>query len=251
MTTLAGAPPVNEARKAGRWLGGGWGDRDHPVEHAKYMIANTPVLEYPYQHMHVRAVFPADYYGAIMEHLPAPEQYKPLIKDYPKRGSIDLVNPPSVEALPTGQREFWRWFVGAFGSPAFMHFVLERYSPSLLGRNRDLVRPMMYLFRDAGGYGIGPHTDNFRKIVTMLFYLPRDESQREFGTSIVVPKDPANVPRHEGHGSWEDYRAVKTAQFAPNSMLSFAVTDRSYHAVRPTPPGTVRNSIQYFLVLPE
>jgi hypothetical protein len=35
----------------------------------------------------------------------------------------------------------------------------------------------------------------------------------------------------------------------PNSMLAFAVTSRSFHAVRPTPPGVVRRSLQYFVVV--
>lgn len=234
----------------GRWLGGGWGDRDHPVEHVKYRIANSPVLGYPYQHQVVTDVFPADYYAAILEHMPAPDQYRALIKDYPKRGTVELTDAGAVEALPAGgQREFWKWFVGAFSAPAFMHFALEQYAPSLVGRFRDSIRPLMFLFRDAGGYAIGPHTDSFKKVVTMLFYLPADRSQLEFGTSVCVPRDPANPPRHEGHGTWSDYRSVKTAAFEPNSLFSFAVTDRSYHAVRPTPPGTVRNSLQYFLVV--
>lgn len=221
--------------------------RDHAYEHAKYMIGNTPVLTYPFPHQHVTSVFPDYYYAQLHQHIPAADHFRPLSDTYPKRGTIELNKPGALENLPDQQRTFWSWFVQQFGSMDFMSFVLDRYAPLLGHRFRHNVRPQMYLFRDTGGYGIGPHTDTLKKVVTMLFYLPKDDSQRHAGTSIVVPKDPNHQHHPTGHETWDNYRAAKTVEFLPNSLVSFVVTDRSLHAVRPTPPDTVRQSLQYFI----
>jgi hypothetical protein len=232
-------------------VGEGVSLRDNPVAHVKYQLGNAPVLTYPYEHMHVRGVFPDDFYAEIIENFPEARHFKSLIKDYPKRGSIDLCNPAQIDGLPEPQLAFWHEFVRCFGSRNFTTFILERYSPLLAGRLKHQVKPMMYLFHDMGGYGIGPHTDTNKKVVTNLFYLPADESMMGSGTSIVTPKDPNYRQTTAGHDTWDNYWCVKTVPFEPNSMLSFVVTDKSHHAVRPTPPGTARNSLQYFIVLPD
>jgi hypothetical protein len=220
---------------------------DHPVEHAKYQIANSPVLGYPFPHQAVGGVFPADYYAQLQANFPEERHFRPLIENYPQRGTIELHAPGALDGLDAAKREFWAWFLRGFGSRDFMAFVLERYEPLLAHRFRLSVKPQMYLFRDTGGYGIGPHTDTTKKVVTMLFYLPEDDSQRHAGTSIVVPNNPGYQHRHTGHEAWDDYRAARTVEFLPNTLVSFVVTDRSLHAVRPTPPGTVRKSLQMFI----
>ena len=44
---------------------------------------------------------------------------------------------------------------------------------------------------DLTNYALGPHTDAVSKVVTLLIYLPQDDSQARYGTSIYAPKDPA------------------------------------------------------------
>ncbi|MFA6044700.1 MAG: 2OG-Fe(II) oxygenase [Phycisphaerales bacterium] len=221
--------------------------QDHALEHVKYMIANTPVRNYPYPHMAVHGVFPESYYSQILENFPGEEQFEAQIEGYPQRGTIELTKPGAMDRLPPKQRAFWNWLVQSLGSQSFMRFALESYSPLLASRFGHSIRPLMYLFRDTGGYGIGPHTDTLKKIVTMLFYLPEDDSQRHAGTSIVVPREEAYRHKPTGHETWDDYRPAKTIEFLPNTLASFVVTDRSLHAVRPTPPGTVRKSLQFFI----
>ncbi|MBI1190523.1 MAG: hypothetical protein GC200_07585 [Tepidisphaera sp.] len=222
--------------------------QDHAYEHVKYMIANTPVRPYPFPHMQVNGVFPEYYYRQMLANYPAAGFFESRIEGYPERGTIELHDPASVARLPRQQRDFWQWFMNSFGSRDFMSFVLECYAPVLGPRFGHSVKPVAYLFRDTGGYGIGPHTDTLKKVVTMLFYLPEDESQRGAGTSIVVPTDAKGYSHHPtGHESWDAYRPAKTIEFLPNTLASFLVTDRSLHAVRPTPPGSVRQSLQFFI----
>ena len=44
--------------------------------------------------------------------------------------------------------------------------------------------PQPVLYADFDGYAIKPHPDTRRKVVTMLIYMPEDESQRELGTTV-------------------------------------------------------------------
>jgi len=99
------------------------------------------------------------------------------------------------------------------------------------------------------GYGIGPHSDTRQKLVTMLFYLPSDESQRHSGTSVLVPRnggrpDPGPHDRLDG---WSQFHTVFTAPFVPNSLLGFYVTADSWHAVDRHEDSVERHSIQYFI----
>lgn len=227
---------------------------EDPLEHVKYAIANTPVSNYPYPHIHVRNVFPRDYYRQIRAHFPEQSTFKPLSERYPLRGKVCLSDPDGIAPLDTGAKDdFWSDFRRRFIHEHFTSFVLDHFSPILASRFRQNVRPDAYLFQDRGGYAIGTHTDTTRKLVTMLFYLPEEDAPAlDVGTSIVVPEDPAcrrlNLPHQE---SLEGFKVAKTVPFEANSMIAFVVTDESMHAVLPTPEGTVRDSLQYFINTPK
>jgi hypothetical protein len=218
------------------------------LEHVKYRLANAALRSWPYEHVLVEDVFPLADYADLLAHFPRAEEFRALSDRFPRRGSIELTDPEAVAALAPGQRAFWQEFLARFATPAFMSFVLERYGPVLATRYRRRVEPMIFLFRDDGTYAIGPHTDDVSKVVTNLFYLPADDAHTEYGTSILVPRDDGFEHDHTLETGWEDYVPAVTVPFKPNTLLSFAVTDRSLHAVRPLPPGAVRQSIQYFIV---
>ena len=78
--------------------------------------------------------------------------------------------------------------------------------------------PQPVLYADFDGYSIKPHPDTRRKVLTMLIYMPEDESQRELGTTVykVSPM---------GVFAWKSYGLVKvkTADFLPNTGFAFVV----------------------------
>jgi hypothetical protein len=45
------------------------------------------------------------------------------------------------------------------------------------------------LVNDKKNYGLGPHTDKLSKVISVLFYLPKDSTHQGTGTSIYIPKD--------------------------------------------------------------
>ena len=87
------------------------------------------------------------------------------------------------------------------------------------------------LVNDQTNYAIGPHTDAPHRLVTFLFYLPRDESMRELGTSVYRPKDPNFVCWGGPHHPADQFDLVRTVEFLPNRLLTFPKTERSFHGV--------------------
>lgn len=89
------------------------------------------------------------------------------------------------------------------------------------------------LVQDVTNYKLGPHTDAPRKVVTMLFYLPPDNSQLHLGTSIYLPRDPAFTCPGGPHHPHDQFARLHTNPFAPNSLFAFFKTDNSFHGVEP------------------
>ncbi len=95
------------------------------------------------------------------------------------------------------------------------------------------VRTDIHLVRDEPGYSLGPHTDAPKKVVTALFYLPRDGSLSHLGTSLYQPKVPFTDPSNKHH-EFGDFTRVATLPYLPNSLFAFARSDSSFHGVERT-----------------
>jgi len=66
----------------------------------------------------------------------------------------------------------------------------DQLQASLKG-GRVIIRTRTLLVRDHAHFALGSHTDSPNKFVTAAFYLPKDRSFEQFGTSISVPKQVA------------------------------------------------------------
>jgi hypothetical protein len=105
------------------------------------------------------------------------------------------------------------------------------------------THPRMLLFRDTDQYRIKPHPDGLGTIATMGFYLARDDSQIELGTSIYRRRSVWDTVRAGGR-----FEEVRRFPFRPNSGYAFAVINdreqKSLHGVELVPGGSgVRNTI--------
>ena len=229
-----------------------------PGLHAEYRIANAPVLAYPYPHFYLRDVFPRDYYGEIQRNLPDPTHLLSLEEGgrapgYPERFVMKIGHdrPPG----PTeAQYEFWmqlaRWvFGGSFGS-----LVLSKFDAVVSRRLQGItdmeITDELMLVHDRTRYALGPHTDSPRKVVSLLFYLPADESLAQHGTSIYLPRDRAFTCAGGPHHGFEGFDRLVTMPFLPNSLFGFVKTDNSFHGVEPfLVPGAGRWLLIYDLRL--
>jgi len=221
-----------------------------------YKIGNAPIREYPYPHVYVPEIFPAEFYAEIRRNLPAQSALKTLGElgrvrgtAYPERAVLPLAE-TSLAALEPAQRDFWngvrQWLLGR----RFADIVVGKFAPYLAQRFGDLRRVRFgfesLLVRDRTRYSLGPHTDTTSKALSFLFYLPPDASKAHLGTSIYLPKDPNFTCPGGPHYGFDRFERLYTAPYLPNSLFAFMRTDVSFHGVEPIEePGVQRDLLLY------
>jgi hypothetical protein len=223
---------------------------------ALYQVANARIREYPFPHFYINPIFPESFYLALRDHLPDISAYRRLDETgtvpkgtYEERFICDvedLEEPGSADDSGSFWGELNTWLTG----PSFAKLLMYRFSDALADRfgSDAQVRTTIEsrLVRDYSNYAIAPHTDTPRKLVSLLFYMPPDESMVDLGTSIYAPKDPSFRCEGTSHHSFERFNKVATMEFRPNSLFGFFKTDRAFHGVdRIAAPGIVRDLLLY------
>ena len=220
-----------------------------------YKIANAPLNAFPFPHLYIRDAFPPDYYARIQSMLPDPSRMVTLSETgriapglYKERFVLTFGG-EQFAALTAEQRAFWGELHGWLVGGAFRQRMLERFGPLLAQRFRGQTVAFYdeaLLVQDTTRYSLGPHTDAPRKVITFLFYLPKDESQSHLGTSLYVPKDRDFRCPGGPHYPHAHFDRVWTMPFLPNSLFIFVKTDTSFHGVEPVmDPDTRRWLLLY------
>lgn len=204
-----------------------------------YKVGNVPFNMFPYPHFYIPDVFPVSFYQRLQKNLPDPSAMRPIedvrnLKNCKERFVLGL-DQPSLATLPPEQKMFWgelaSWLVGS----RFRALVLRKFQPFIdqrfAGKGAIECHDEALLVQDITNLRLGPHTDAPRKVVTMLFYLPADDSQSHIGTSLYVPNVPEFTCPGGPHHDRKDFTLLHTNPFMPNSMFSFFKTDNSFHGV--------------------
>lgn len=225
-----------------------------PAElHLSDRIASAAINPVPFPHCYIQDVFPADFYAGIQRHLPDPMAMIPIelargAKGYKERFVLEL-NPGRLSALPETERNFWSDVAAWLLSGRLQQLMLQKFGP-FMERSADAFEfyADAMLIQDITNYKIGPHCDAPGKVITMLFYLPADDSQAHLGTSIYVPKDPTFRCPTGTHHSPEGFNRVTTMPFLPNSLFTFARSDTSFHGVEPVDDPDCRRWLLLFTI---
>jgi len=230
----------------------------HVLAHLLRRVAATPALDDPFGHFYLEDAFPADVYTRLLAHLPDPGLYGAATERHHKgeyggtvRSRYDL-SAEGVDQLPGGIRELWRGVAAALTAPKLKEAVFARLAPDLAYRYgvseaetaglTAYARPTLY--RETDGFEIPPHPDTRKKVVTMHFYLPADDSQLDLGTALYRRRVLAWPV-----GGWRQrFAKVKQFAFRPNSGYAFVVNNtlmkRSWHGRERLPAGAgVRNTL--------
>lgn len=228
-----------------------------PAElHLTYTVANAPINPFPFPHCYVPKVFPEDFYAKMLEHLPEPAAMIPIeqargAKGYKERFVLEL-NPARLSALPEAQKNFWSDVAAWLLSGRLQEIMMNKFASSLEARFGDTTNHEFWadamLIQDITDYKIGPHCDSPGKVITMLFYLPSDNSQAHLGTSIYVPKDPGFTCPSGVHHPPDQFNRLTTMPFLPNSLFTFARSDHSFHGVEPVGDPDCRRWLLLFTV---
>lgn len=202
------------------------------IQHAVSAVNAAAERREPFHHLQLADVFPSDLYAAMLDAMPAREDYRRMSgrAKYTRtedgggtRTKIDLF-PEYLRHLPREKRTVWATVGRALCSPEVRDAFRRRLAPGLEKRfGRDYHSVGMYPFailtRDVPGYHIGIHPDTRGKAMTIQLYLPRDRSIEHVGTVF-----------HERTGE-DTYRRAVAMPFSPNAGYAFAVGDSTYHSV--------------------
>jgi len=228
----------------------------HVSHHVLYRIANAPVHAHPYPHVYVRDVFPEDFYRELIAHLPPAGAFRNLQSlgrvsaDYPDTRLVFPVTPDNVQSLGEPLTTFWTWVAQQFLTGEFMQQMLSLFGRHLdqrLGGTDGLqFHDEALIVRDSSTYALEPHSDNLKKVLSFLFYLPADASMAHLGTSIYAPKDPDFACLKGLHYPFDRFHLVTTMPFLPNSLFAFVKAGNSFHGVEPiTDTGVCRDLLLY------
>lgn len=172
----------------------------------------------PFPWLYVEDVWPN--YEEMIANLP--EKYDEISKSRAVKGY-----PQRFTAKP--QTPFWTDLFGRMQSGAFKRQLCKMFDVP----NPDDYDDECLLIRDFAGYHIGPHTDSPAKVITVLFYLPKDDSLLGAGTSIYEPIESGFTCAGGPHYPSDKFRILKTMEYRPNTAFAFLKTNNSFHGVEP------------------
>lgn len=218
-----------------------------------YAVANAPIRHFPFPHLYVRDVFPADFYRRLREHLPSKEFFSTLkalnrvAGDYPDTRLVLPLEPEYLQRLGEPHRSFWletaAWLLGG----NFAGLILSKFAEHLNERFGDAREQQFFnealLVQDYSTYSLAPHTDSPKKVLSFLFYLPPDDALSHLGTSLYLPKNRRHVSDGTDHHRPEFFDKLMTMPFLPNTLFAFLKTWNSFHGVEPVLERDVRRDL--------
>jgi hypothetical protein len=205
----------------------------------------APILEDPFPYVLIDGIFPEPYYRRMLENFPAEEAFLPIdeegrvSKGAYKERSIVPFDPESLKRVPSPQRDFWDEFGSWLYSDLFVSAWVKKFAKVLDYRLQRIcsdgaplqVRSDALLVRDHTNYAIAPHTDAPHRLISFLFYMPKDEALKAYGTSFYRPKDKDLVCWGDKHHTFEPFVRTGTMEFLPNRLVAFPKTERTFHGV--------------------
>lgn len=225
------------------------------IDHLCAVFRGSELIRAPFAHVYVQPVFPPEVYAEMLSLFPGRDHFRALsetkyrLPDGTSTRDLLQLEPPFLNPLPARQRELWEAVSAALRSTEVKDAVFECLAEPLARRFRVeqgsvgslKAYPRPALIRDRGGYEISPHPDTSSKIVTLQFYLPPDDSQLDYGTSLyrrrLLKLENLTRPKRR-------FEEVKQLPFRPNSGYGFVVTRSSWHGRQRLPlDGSERHTV--------
>ena len=207
--------------------------------HMEQKIHLTDLQSKPFPYFFIENIFPNELYAHIQRHTPGRDRFK---KSDPKRTSnpqsinhrvrINMTDNIQNNDLNDHEVQLWRFISKTIGSQEFSTIIKHVFREGLekrYGSNTIETKTRIELISDQNGYSISPHTDGAHKVATLLFYMPKDSEQIEYGTSIYQPNDNSFTDERGLQLPFEMFQPVRQFPFAPNSVLGFIKTNNSFH----------------------
>ena len=227
------------------------------IEEILNNVTKTKNSSDPFEHKFIKNIFPENFYKTLITNLPHIDDYTPINqtgsvdKNYsPERFIFDL-NLENINKLDKPKQEALIRLVQVFTSPIFFKVVSNEFKKTiqdrinnfsdheieLLGKDNHKFNIQALLIKDFKKYQLGAHTDTPKKLLTFLFYIPKNDDLINLGTALYSPI--AGIKEAEELGSYhmtkeltdKNFKLVKKMPFIPNSLLIFPRTNNSFHGV--------------------
>lgn len=210
----------------------------HDETHIVYKIGNCNINNFPFPHFFINDIFSDIFYEKLINNLPEQKylykvsEKRNVDKRYDARYILSLKD-EDLNKLPN--KDFWISVRNVFLGNNLKNFILNRFDHVLKNIRPDLDKYKTYsellIMNDTTGFDLQPHTDSPRKILSMLFYLPKSNIEKKYGTSIYLPKKTGFEDRGIQHLDRNDFNLLYTFPYVKNSVFGFLKTNNSFHGV--------------------
>jgi len=172
---------------------------------------------------------------------------KRVFGEYPESRLVLPLARDNLGEVAEPFRSFWGGVAGWLLNGTLGPLIMPKFNTFFEQRFGDVASREFHdeamLVQDYTTYRLGPHTDSPQKVLSMLFYLPPDDSQARLGTSIYVPNDPEFTCYGATHHPYEQFRRAYTMPYLPNTLFGFPKTHTSFHGVEPITDAEVRRDL--------
>ena len=168
------------------------------LQHLIYNISNAPIRSYPFPHFFVESAFPDDFYEELISSFPPNTEYyqnmsttgKVTAGTYDKRYILPIAE-EELSKLPLPYFFFWQKINLELSRSGLVTMLIEKFNPSIKERFKEKLEsirfwPVAELVRDYQHYSIGPHTDHPMRVITLLFYFPRNRDKEHLAPLSII-----------------------------------------------------------------
>lgn len=201
------------------------------ILHSIKKIEQTELIIEPFSHLEIEDIFPEIFYKIMLARIP---NIRHFTQENENVLRLDIINDPAgggewptvfESRAPDKEKNFWEQFQDVYFGEMFINCLLEKFNTFpdedvfMCGR----------LCVDQLNSGLGPHTDRYDKVISLIYHLPIVEiNEPGCETILLEPKD-KDLEATSEHYTFEEFDEVKRISYKPNKLFCFLVGDNSFH----------------------
>lgn len=231
-----------------------------PAAHYAQLAAEFPGAQSAagYKAQDAGKLYVNDRQGAFQELIRDSQAWQDFYRAWHRQDVIERLQrlvQPFITHRPAEEQRPWQLVDSTDRHPKNLkERVSKKFQEKVLGRKTVRLGFEFSVLPD--GAAVPLHTDAAFKLVSLLYYFPDPDWQRDWGGGTCFYKskagvepwqlwksyylDDADVPRFH-----QEHELIVETAFAPNRISGFVKTDNSWHEVKPLrlPAGRLRRSL--------
>lgn len=224
--------------------------RRRAASHIAIAISGAATRADPWPYLFVENVLPVDVYSRVER---AYEESALAFREQIHGGDphlffgsygdrLEISVPRGLADLPPETSIYWRSLFSALKSRVVFEALYAKFRGSFRSRfgsstdtkliSRALQKTLL-ITKHRENYYLGPHTDRYEKVVTLILNCAEREGLEHLGTTLYVPNKAGFKCRGLLHHNPKLFHPRITVPFRPNSALLFFRGNRTFHGVEP------------------